>query len=160
MPGQAAHLNRLLFSRIGKQAVLVHFLRSLRLILWWEVCVAFLLVALTYRMFKCQLLLLLSLWLMVVFCRGVGVGTTCAVVWRNESEDLILLKRTRPNERQYLKCNIRSSSLPPNSTWTNESTRSVGKAFLTKISTCCIKCNWIYLAALFFIGVYNFFPSM
>lgn len=123
MSEQASSLNRLWSSRAGKQVVLVHFQRSLRLILWWDVCVAVLLVALMDRMSKASCCFSALSDACLYSIAGVGVGTTCAVFWLNESEDLILLKECeRPNERQYLKCNIRRSSLPPHSGWANEST--------------------------------------
>lgn len=47
---------------------------------------------------------------------GVGVGTTCVAVWLKESEDLIVHEEyPRPNERQYLKFNVKCSSVSPNS---------------------------------------------
>lgn len=105
-----------------------------------------LLVALVDRMSNgsCCFSALSDAWLYSV--AGVGVGTTCAAVWLDESQDLILLKEcARSNERQYLNCNIRKTVCPQIQDELmkvqNESTSSVGKAFLTEISMCCIKCN-------------------
>lgn len=76
----ASNLNRLLVFRTGKQVVLVHFLRTLRRILWWEVCITVLLVALMDRMSNasCSFSTLSDAWLYSV----AGVGVRSKGVWR------------------------------------------------------------------------------
>lgn len=93
---------------------------------------AVLLVALMDRMSNasCCFSALSDAWLYSV--AGVGVGTTCAAVWLKESEHLTVLKEyTRPNERQYLKGNVRIPLCPQTQDGLikvqNESTSSLGK---------------------------------